>query len=631
MKKVLKNNKIFNFLIFPLIILLLMDIFYKANGIALNGFTNYAYIDCFISIFKYPAPFLISFITIFSLNAILLTIFNNSKTSKIVLTAVVLTLMIVNDFKFVIMDLPIRISDISYLNASNGEMMVSFFDSVKGSWIFKTIFKTIGIIIILIVLIKTDKEIHTRFEKSKTRILFGISCLLLLFLTWYPSEKLQLIYLENFYPNKKDKETSNDSDIVKTYYKYGFLEGVYYFYLKDNVISLDEYSKKDVKKLINNFDEENNQSWGQPNVVIILSETLSDASNLEGIEFNTELLSNIKSYDKNSNTEFLNVFSPTYGGASVNTEFEVLTGANLSFFNTGYIPYTQLYNDKNGQYLPNLIKEFNNNDYITKYITAWGPDSYKSSYVYSKFGVDEKIYNQDLINPIKKGAYISDAYMMDVIINELTNKKENEKKFLFVATGQNHSPYSVNRYDKYDIEVTKTNYNEEDTGLLKCYAQGVYDADKEIARLYEEILKLNEPTIVVLYGDHLPYVINGNGENIYLNDSYFNTDNENLNILRKYTTPAVILANYDIEIGDLDFINLNYLGSYILNNLNLNIDNYFKYVNSNIEKFPVYNRTFIYNGTFQTIDDLSYRQQKQFQQIEQVQYYKFFDYDEKNN
>lgn len=631
MKKVLKNDKIFNFFIFPLIVLLLMDIFYKANGIVLNGFTNYAYIDCFISIFKFPIPFLISFITIFSLNVILMTIFNNSKISKIVLTTVVLILMIVNDFKFVIMDLPIRISDISYLNASNGEMMVSFFDSVKGSWILKTIFKTIGVIIVLIVLIKTDGKIHTKFKKGKIRLLVGISCLLLLALIWYPNEKLQLFYLENFYPNKKDVETTNDSDIVKTYYKYGFLEGVYYFYLKDNVISLDEYSKKEVKKLLNSFNEEDNQSWGQPNVVVILSETLSDASKLEGIEFDKELLKNIKSYDENPNTEYLNIFSPAYGGASVNTEFEILTGANLSFFNAGYIPYTQLYNDKNGSHLPNLIKEFNNNNYTTKYITAWGPDSYKSSYVYSKFGVDEKIYNQDLINPVKKGAYISDAYMMDVIVDELIDKKEDERKFLFVATGQNHSPYSIDRYDKYDIEVTKTDYNKEDTGLLKCYAQGVYDADKEIARLYKEILKLNEPTIVVLYGDHLPFIINSNGENIYLNDPYFSTDDENLNTLRKHTTPAVILANYDIEIGDLDFINLNYLGSYILNNVNLKIDNYFKYVNSNIKDFPVYNRTFIYNGKFQAIDDLSYRKQKQFQEIEQVQYHKFFDYDEKNN
>ena len=631
MKKVLKNDKIFNFLIFPLIILLLMDIFYKANGIVLNGFTNYAYIDCFISIFKHPVPFLISFITIFSLNIILMAIFNNSKISKIVLTTIMLILMIVNDFKFVIMNFPIRISDISYLNASNGEMMVSFFDSVKGSWILKTIFKTIGVIIALVILNKIFKKNSTKFKKTKTRILSGIIGAALIVLLWFPTENLKQFYFEKFYPNKTDKETSNDSDIIKTYYKYGFLEGVYYFYLKDDVISLNSYSKKEVKNLLNTFDEKNDDSWGQPNVVIILSESFSDASNLEGIEFDKELLSNIKSYDENLNTEYLNVLSPTYGGASVNTEFEILTGANLSFFNTGYIPYTQLYNNKNGTYLPNLIKEFNNNDYTTKYITAWEADSYKSGYVYSKIGVDEKIYGQDLNNPIKKGMYISDAYMMDVIIDELVNKKDDEKKFLFVATGQNHAPYNADRYTKYDIEVTKTNYNEEDTGILKSYAQGVYDTDKELARLYEEISKLDEPTIIVLYGDHLPYIVNNSGENIYLNDSYFNTDDENLNTLRIYTTPAVILANYDIEIDDLEFINLNYLGSYILNKLDLKIDNYFKYINSTMKDFPVYNRTFIYNDTFQSINDLSHKKQQQFQEIEQVQYYKFFDYDEKNN
>lgn len=627
-KTILKNDKFFNFFIFPLIILLLADIFYKANGITLPEFTNYAYIDCFISIFKYPVPFLIAYILIISFNTLLLAIFNNSKISKIVLIIIILIFVIINDFKVGIMEQPIRVSDIFYLNASNGEMMVSFLDNVKGSWMFKTLFKTIGIIIILIILVKTDKKIHTKLKKKRTRIVLSIISLILLILPWINITFLSNFYLNHFYPNKKDKNTINDTDVIKTYYKYGLTQGIYYFYLRDNIVSPDTYSKDEAIALIENTIYKNNNSWNKPNVVIILSESLSDINNLENIKFKQDLLTNIKSYNNQKNTDYFNTFSPTYGGNSVNTEFEILTGANLSFFNVGYIPYNQLYNDENGKYLPNLVKEFNNNDYITKYITAWGSDSFKSGYVWDKFEVDEKIYYKDLEKPIKKGAFVADQYMMDVIIDEL---KEDKQKFLYVATGQNHMPCSKNRYKKYDISIKSSDYSKEDTELLKCYAQGVYDADKELKRLYDEVLKLERPTIIALYGDHLPYIVNSKGENVYLKDSYFNTEDKNINTIRKYTTPAVILANYDIDIKDLEFINMNYLGSYIANNIDINLSNYFKYVNHNLDILPVYNREFIYkNSKIQPIDNLPRNELENYYNIEKVQYYKFFDYENNN-
>lgn len=54
--------------------------------------------------------------------------------------------------------------------------------------------------------------------------------------------------------------------------------------------------------------------------------------------------------------------------------------------------------------------------------------------------------------------------------------------------------------------------------------------------LYQKICELGTPTIIVFFGDHLPYLINKKGENILFKSSYFNTENASLNELRKYTT-----------------------------------------------------------------------------------------------
>ena len=54
--------------------------------------------------------------------------------------------------------------------------------------------------------------------------------------------------------------------------------------------------------------------------------------------------------------------------------------------------------------------------------------------------------------------------------------------------------------------------------------------------------------------------------------------------LRKYTTKSVILSNYDIELDNLEYINLNYLGNYVINNMDLEISPYFKYINTLMKK-----------------------------------------------
>ena len=103
------------------------------------------------------------------------------------------------------------------------------------------------------------------------------------------------------------------------------------------------------------------------------------------------------------------------------------------------------------------------------------------------------------------------------------------------------------------------------------------------------------PTIVVFFGDHLPYTVDNGGFNSYLSSNYFNTDDKTLNNLRKYTTKAVIFSNYEIECEDIDYLNASFLGAYVLNNMDLNISNYFKYLDSVRKVVPAFNRDGVVN------------------------------------
>lgn len=125
-----------------------------------------------------------------------------------------------------------------------------------------------------------------------------------------------------------------------------------------------------------------------------------------------------------------------------------------------------------------------------------------------------------------KGTYISDEALVDEVIEALKNKSPDEKIFYMTATIQTHMPFDKDVYDGYDINVESTKLSEEDTGIILSYAQGVYDTNVQIQRLYEEIQKIEEPTIIVVLGDHLPYLYNSDGEDVLAKLSYFNTGDE---------------------------------------------------------------------------------------------------------
>ena len=88
--------------------------------------------------------------------------------------------------------------------------------------------------------------------------------------------------------------------------------------------------------------------------------------------------------------------------------------------------------------------------------------------------------------------------------------------------------------DEYDIEIEESNLSGEEEDTIRCYAQGVYDADKQLKMLYDYIQTLDEPTLLIFYGDHLPYLKTESSDDITKHLDYFNTEDDILNYYRSY-------------------------------------------------------------------------------------------------
>jgi len=535
-------------------------------------------------------------------------------------------LLTISDVKLAIMGIPLQFSDVNYLNPDNLSMMGTATTTI-GTWIWKVILKTVIFLLITVVFLIFDRKEHTfKFKSIKIRILSA--ALALIFAVLFPVLGIFSIpVLPAAYGISAD-DCCALPETEELFLNYGYWQGFFLDSIAANYVEPMEYDKESIDREVEETAKDKiSGNWGKANVVFILSETFTDLGNMSEVRFDKPLTPNIDAYEKDDSKLVFDLLVPSFGGASVNTEFEILTGSSLALWPSGFIPYTSYYDESNGGVTPNLIQEFNNNGYETMYFTPWGNTSYKSEYVYTLFGADQKIYGDSLTGE-NKGYYYSDKSLMDDLFAQLKDTSEGNYKFIMTATAENHFPYDADKFDTYDIEAFSDTLSEEQLGMIRSYAQGIYDADKELNRLYEMIQTLDVPTILVFYGDHLPHIVDSKENTPYLDSSYFNTENEALNQFREYTTKAVILANFDLDTSDTpEYIRASYLGAYVLNQMNLEISDYFKYIDSARKVLPLFDREHAFvDGAFVSLKDLPGTERILYNNLKNLKYRRFYDF-----
>ena len=525
----------------------------------------------------------------YCLYLILFSITNKSVLSLSSVTILVIVVNVINQIKISYMREPVYFSDIEYLK-NIGEIfkMVdnTFFTTIK-QYIPAGIVLVLALTLVIYVLVKSNIDI--KIESKKVRVMLFVFPTLILTLLFVPYKTTNRIYLNLFFGVNDRQNYAYITSNVDYYSKYGVIGGMYGQVLESRIYEPDEYNEEELKNILANVQEKRKKdelSIGTPNIIVILSESFWDISVLDEIKFDKEVTPNFNSLKEQG--LLFEMVSPSYGGTTANVEMEILTGFNLSYYTKGYIPYLQLY-DETMSKIPSIVKELNNNGYTTKITSCTSKEFYNREEVYTNLGVQERIYLNNVDSKYYKGQYLSDEYLTDKIIEDLENKENNKKLFSMTLTIQQHMPYTYEKYDKYDIEIVESSLNQKMEETVHAYAQGVYDADKELGRLYDYIQNFDEPTIIIFFGDHLPYLNTANGNDVFSKLNYFNTEDELLNNYRKYNTQALVIANYDIKDEGVKYISPDLLMPYLLNRMDLNLSSYYRWLDTTRLVLPSYN------------------------------------------
>ncbi|MFC4763781.1 LTA synthase family protein [Dyella koreensis] len=235
-----------------------------------------------------------------------------------------------------------------------------------------------------------------------------------------------------------------------------------------------------------------------PDIVVVQSESFFDPAIMKGFEHN-DLTPNLRRLAAQGSSGPLHV--PTFGGGTIRTEFEVLTGLSLRYFDDLQFPYLQL----NTKVVPGMVRTLRAHGYETVAIHGNNPAFWNRNTAFKAIGFDRFVsQNAFPKNAGMDGQYMADRAMTDEIMAQL--KEAGPPQFLFAISIEAHGPYDVNPADAAarDAIPVPDGVADEDKRELQNYLYHMQHADEELGRLAELLAKRDRPALLLFYGDHLP-------------------------------------------------------------------------------------------------------------------------------
>ena len=241
-----------------------------------------------------------------------------------------------------------------------------------------------------------------------------------------------------------------------------------------------------------------------PNIVVILSESFMDPRMLNGMDRLQDNIPTVRQLQQAGNGGWMRV--PTFGGGTVKTEFEVLTGMPVAAFPGIDFPYFTLAARQRIPALPAVLDKYGYRSVAIHGNSArfWNR---RAVFQTMKFQEFKAIGAFDAAHGIRDGAWYSDKSMTDLILDEV--RADKGPAFVFAISMESHGPYSskapVNAPERrQSIALPEAVSSPEAQFELRNYLYHQGNADGQLARLLAELGKQPRPYVVLFFGDHLP-------------------------------------------------------------------------------------------------------------------------------
>ena len=361
----------------------------------------------------------------------------------------------------------------------------------------------------------------------------------------------------------------------------------------------DDYSEEAVDAILDNVDESRKFSTGplyptsyaattakdeqvkKPTIIYVMNESYWDVSELEqyGIKFDTDVSANLHALQQTS--AYGRAYSPSFGGGTCDVEFEALTGYSASFLPSGSKPYQQ-HVTKPMFALPSYLKT---QGYQTAAVHCFWAKYWSRDTAYPNLGLDDFISLEDMhgVTKVRKhywtSGLVTDDSMADQIIGQYEKMKasSDEPVFLHAVTMQNHTNYNKDNYpDDQRVKVLEhpAGMKASTVGALEDFATGIRDADAMLGKLTAYFSQVDEPVILVFWGDHYNPI--DSNYDVYTTTGYASDSSADP---RLHQTTLLMWSNYSDAQVDLGTIAAYDISPVMMNLYGLQQPLYFQFLN----------------------------------------------------
>ena len=327
---------------------------------------------------------------------------------------------------------------------------------------------------------------------------------------------------------------------------------------------------------------ENRPEEGQPvtpvNLICIMNESLAELKTAGDFTTNTEYFPFMDSLEENTVRGSLCV--PVFGSMTSNTEFEFLTGDSMALLPANSIAYQ--FNVKPDTY--SMVSTLKDQGYYSVAMHPYPGENWNRVECYQNMGFDAFLDQEFYEGSEELRNYVSDEADYQKLI-QVVEAKENpeDKLFIFNVTMQNHGGYE-GTYNNFEQEVWLTGQYEGKYPKTDQYLSLMKRSDQAFQYLVEYFSRTDQPTMIVMFGDHQPSVEDEFYDDIAGMPSSEITVQEHL---MWYETPFIIWTNYSMPSEDMGRLGAVYLSSEVLWRANLEMTPYNRFLLAMKEDLPV--------------------------------------------
>lgn len=237
-----------------------------------------------------------------------------------------------------------------------------------------------------------------------------------------------------------------------------------------------------------------------PNIITVLLESFVDPYEYNFMTYSQDPTPFFHYLEDNFTSGYMQ--TPVVGAGTANAEFEILTGMKLQYFGTGEYPYKTIIKETDCESVAAVMKSLG---YGTHAVHNNGGKFYSRDNAFSMMGFDSFTSKEmmDITDFTPTEDWAEDSMLAEEIIKTLTST-ENQPDLTYGITVGSHGVYAEeevlqNPYcEVYGLE------SEADTNKWTYYMHQINKTDQFMQELCAGLNALDEDTIVVFWGDHLP-------------------------------------------------------------------------------------------------------------------------------